>query len=470
MRWRLQPRFGWGAAPRRRSSAVPAPPRSATATSSSWCAAGTRASPSHGEAVSRPTSSPRRAPRRCSCSPPTTTSPGCCPSARTIENRLEETCEYWRRWLQGGQLRGALEGGGRAQRAGAGDARPRPQRRDDGGRRRPRCRRRSAASATSTTATAGFATRPSRCEAIQQFGRVDQVHATLTWLLRVIDSTNPNLQPFYGIDGQPAHRPARARRSPATAARARCAAGNDAGEQLQLGNYGDLLEAAAMFVAGGHSLGPAAAHRLDDARSTSSDRGLGRARRPHLGAARLASSTRRASSPPGWPSTARSLLAEQGELARRAPSGSATGARSARRPPPTSTSTAGRSRGSTYTRAAGDASELDAGTLLMARAASSRAGRSGCAARSRRSRPSSAPAAPLLYRYSGQQDEEGAFVACSFWMVEALAAVGERERGRSDDGRDGRRTPAISGCSRRRSILPAASSSATCRRRSATWP
>jgi GH15 family glucan-1,4-alpha-glucosidase len=34
---------------------------------------------------------------------------------------------------------------------------------------------------------------------------------------------------------------------------------------------------------------------------------------------------------------------------------------------------------------------------------------------------------PLFYRYSGMQDEENAFLACSFWMVEALALAGQRE-------------------------------------------
>jgi len=38
---------------------------------------------------------------------------------------------------------------------------------------------------------------------------------------------------------------------------------------------------------------------------------------------------------------------------------------------------------------------------------------------------------PLFYRYSGMREEENAFLACSFWMVEALALAGRGEEAHS---------------------------------------
>lgn len=37
----------------------------------------------------------------------------------------------------------------------------------------------------------------------------------------------------------------------------------------------------------------------------------------------------------------------------------------------------------------------------------------------------------MLYRYSGTEQEESTFIACSFWLVEAWAALGETTRAES---------------------------------------
>jgi GH15 family glucan-1,4-alpha-glucosidase len=37
---------------------------------------------------------------------------------------------------------------------------------------------------------------------------------------------------------------------------------------------------------------------------------------------------------------------------------------------------------------------------------------------------------PLIYRYTGSREEEGAFLACSFWLVDALARAGRQEQAR----------------------------------------
>jgi GH15 family glucan-1,4-alpha-glucosidase len=37
---------------------------------------------------------------------------------------------------------------------------------------------------------------------------------------------------------------------------------------------------------------------------------------------------------------------------------------------------------------------------------------------------------PLLYRYSGAEGHEGCFLACSYWLVEAYALMGEQQKGR----------------------------------------
>ncbi len=75
-----------------------------------------------------------------------------------------------------------------------------------------------------------------------------------------------------------------------------------------------------------------------------------------------------------------------------------------------------------YARAA-DGGELDASVLLAGQNRYSEPGDARLAATIEAVR-CELGSGPFLYRYSGQRQKEGAFVACSFWLVSALARVG----------------------------------------------
>lgn len=340
-----------------------------------------------------------------------------------VERRLDETCEYWRRWLQGcayeGPWKEAVE--------------------------------RSALSLamlvhapTGAMMAAATTSLPERIggtrnfdyrycwlrdtsfslESILRLGRVDQVHATLTWLLRAIEPTNPTLQPFYGIDGAP-HASQVELGLEGYRGSAPAVSGNDAGAQLQLGSYGDLLRAAAMFVAGGNTLGPAASERL----ATALDFLLRVWDNPDASIWELPEQRQYAQGKlAAWIGFERGAwLADRGEL----PVGRGERDRWRRAQDEIERFLDERcwseERGS-YMRSPGS-EELDAGILF--------AMRSGFAERRKERFRRTMDAIEeelgagggLLHRYSGMQGQEGAFVVCSFWLAEGRVLVGERERG-----------------------------------------
>jgi GH15 family glucan-1,4-alpha-glucosidase len=244
-----------------------------------------------------------------------------------------------------------------------------------------------------------------------------QVHASFAWLLEAIAETAPDVHVFYDLD---------ARRTSKTSEldlagyrRSRPVRhGNQAARQLQLGCYGDLLETAELYVRSGNALDGATAGllvRILDHLSKiwrKEDSGIWELpKKADYTSSKIAA----------WMAFDRALaLVDAGEIAADHEDAWRATAREIRSF--VEERCWSDARGA-YVMAAG-ADKLDASLLRVSRmnyldargerfhstidAIKSELGAGG----------------PLLYRYSGQKAEEGAFVACSFWLVEALARAG----------------------------------------------
>jgi pentatricopeptide repeat protein len=255
-------------------------------------------------------------------------------------------------------------------------------------------------------------------DALMRLGLPEQVHESFCCLLRAVRSTVPDLRPFYDVDGTPAERhetlPLRGYRDSQPVRY-----GNAASSQLQLGSWGDLMETADLYLESGHALdGDTASllercldrlaviwpdddcgiweleeHRSYTVSNISSwmalDRGVRMAREGHL------------------PSEHVDKWSEERERARAFVDercwSDELGA---------------------YAEYAG-AETLDASVLRGARmgwdnVSPERLRRTVDAIRERL-----AAGGGLLWRRTGNIGEEGAFVACSFWLVEALARRGD---------------------------------------------
>lgn len=259
-------------------------------------------------------------------------------------------------------------------------------------------------------------------EAMLITGFRDQVHASLAWTLSATAATSPWLRPMYRLDGG-GRLPDRELPLAGYRDSRPVVLGNPAQGQLQLGSYGDIFDLTWNYVRDGNGLAPRQAEQLaacadyvtriwdhDDASIWE----LGD-RRPYT-QSKLAC----------WLALERAAqLADAGQLPddgadrwRRTAGGIRTYVEEC----------CWSDRQQAYARAAGS-DELDAGVLLAAR---------GSFLQERRDRFSSTIDAVyrelgagngLVYRYSGMSEQEGAFVACSFWAAEALARVGRGDEG-----------------------------------------
>jgi GH15 family glucan-1,4-alpha-glucosidase len=250
-----------------------------------------------------------------------------------------------------------------------------------------------------------------------------QVHASFAWLLAAVEKTEPDLHVFYDLDGEivsgqeelelDGYRGSRPVRR-----------GNGAAGQLQLGCYGDLLETAELYVGDGNALDDVTAGRLVEILDhlttiwTKEDSGIWELPdQRHYTASKLGV----------WTAFDRALrLVERAQLPRDRAQKWRECSKDVREF--IERECWSEARGC-YAMFPGS-DKLDASLLRISRMnfLDVRGERFRSVVDAIRDELDAGSG--LLYRYSGQQRIEGAFVACSFWLVEALARAGRVEEAR----------------------------------------
>lgn len=254
-----------------------------------------------------------------------------------------------------------------------------------------------------------------------RLGLDEELHAGVTWLLGAVSKDAPDMGVLYSVRAK--------RMAPdmqeAGAPGYRCSApvnrGNKAAGQTQLGAYGDLMDAVWRYTqSGGRLTGP-----CQDVLCKLVDRVCRSWQRPDSGLWELSEQRHYTSSKIGcWTALDRAVrLAEEGQLAcvevERWRGERAAVQEWARRH---CWSAAKRS----FTFYAGT-EDLDAAVLLAAHTGFCASDDPMLVSTVEAVRSELSAGGPLLYRYLASRGQEGAFVACSFWLVEALAHLGRAQ-------------------------------------------
>ncbi|MGH2976802.1 MAG: glycoside hydrolase family 15 protein, partial [Gaiellaceae bacterium] len=253
-------------------------------------------------------------------------------------------------------------------------------------------------------------------DALMRLGLPEQVHESFTCLLRAVRQTAPDLRPFYDLDGCVPDRAETLDHLRGYRDSQPVRYGNAARTQLQLGSWGDLLETASLYVSEGNVLdqetGEMLAGCIDRVAVLWPDEDSGMwelDEHRHYTTSKIAV----------WMAFDRALrLAEEGQL----PDGHVPQWREQHK----------RLRAwieercwseelGAYRGWAGEDS-LDAGILRAVRMDYPERERLGRTVDTIRERLAAAPG--LIYRTTEHVGEEGAFVACSFWVAEALSRLG----------------------------------------------
>ncbi|MDQ2755135.1 MAG: glycoside hydrolase family 15 protein [Actinomycetota bacterium] len=259
--------------------------------------------------------------------------------------------------------------------------------------------------------------------ALFRFGVREETHAAIAWMLRTIgafgsdgpDGREPAV--FYRLDGGDPGDTVEQLDVPGWRRTGTAVSGNRAAGQLQLGVFGDVFSIVQLWVDNGNL--------LDDRTSLVltgiADRAADSWRRPDAGMWELEQTRHYTTSKLGcWQAlTHAAHLAELGQI----PGDADRWRREADRIRAWVDEHAWDDEQGAYTWYPGTR-ELDASIVLHAISGFDRGPRMSSTLDALRRELGDGP---HLYRFSGAAAVEGAFVACSFWMVSALALVGRRD-------------------------------------------
>lgn len=254
-------------------------------------------------------------------------------------------------------------------------------------------------------------------DSLLQLGLSEEVHGAVSWLLDAIRNNGGHLEIFYTLGGE---RPGGCREMdlPGWRDSRPVRIGNTAEDQLQLGVYGDLMDTICRYCGEGHILDQRTARMIADLVDDCCDQWL----REDSGIWELNDFRHYTISKIGsWVAVDRAVrLARSGQLPDRHLYRWEDTGRDIRR---WVDEHCWSEKKRAYTFYAGT-DDLDAAVLLAGRTGFDRSDRLSSTVDAVRAELGQGP---LIWRYSGMPKEEGAFVACTFWVVDALARVGRGE-------------------------------------------
>lgn len=258
-------------------------------------------------------------------------------------------------------------------------------------------------------------------KALLRVGALQEAKAAFAWLIGVIRKHGPRMHVCYTLDGDRVDDVQEIPLSGYKDSRP-VVIGNSAYDQLQLSLYGDILETASLFVAKGHLLDEGTAQLLHSLADQCADEW----QTPDAGIWELPDQRHYTISKIGcWVALDRaSKLADAGQI----PDGKAQRwARERDRIRDWIDEHCWSERKQSYTMYA-NTDRLDASVLLAARFGFERVDR---VTLTREAVARELSRGPLIFRYTGAEGKEGCFLACSFWLVEAYALLGQREQGQN---------------------------------------